>query len=65
VTLRPDSVAYVQVAPRAGNVMATAVGGLVGGALNAAASQDGGSGPFSVALLDQAAGGAMVQRLGK
>jgi hypothetical protein len=56
VTLRPGTVSYVEVAPRVGNITATAVGGLI----DAAASENGKTGPFSVALLDQAAGAFML-----
>ena len=60
VTLRPGTVSYVEVAPRVGNITATAVGALVGGLIDAAASENGKTGPFSVALLDQAAGAFML-----
>jgi uncharacterized protein DUF2846 len=63
VTLRPGSVSYIEVAPRPGNIMATAVGGLAGGLIDAAASDNGNSGRFSVALMDEMAGVALLQRL--
>lgn len=63
VNVQAGSLTYVEVAPRPGNVAAVAMVGLVGGMLDAATSQDGKAGTFSLALMDPAAGAALLQEL--
>ena len=49
--------------PRMRAAAAAAVGGLAGAVIEAAVADDGKSGPFSIKLLDQAAGAAMLQEI--
>jgi hypothetical protein len=65
VPVRAGSTSYVEVAPRGGNITATAVGGMVGGLMESAAAGEGKGGPFSLALMDQAAGAALLQQIKK
>jgi hypothetical protein len=65
VPVRAGSVAYVAVAPRMSAAAAVAVGGLVGGIVEAAASGEEKAGSYSLTLLDQAAGVALLQELKK
>jgi len=61
VVLRPGGVAYVELAPHAGHIIASAIGGVAGGLIAASTSNN--SGRFTLAVLDEKAGAAMLQRL--
>jgi hypothetical protein len=61
VVLLPGGVAYVELAPRAGAIMGSAIGGAAGGLIAASTSNN--SGRFSLAVLDAKVGAAMLQQL--
>lgn len=65
VPVRAGSTSYVEVAPRASAVAATAVAGLVGAMIETASSDEGKAGPFSLALMNQAVGTALLQQVKK
>jgi hypothetical protein len=65
VPVRPGSVTYVEVRPNLGRAAAMALGGIAGGAIAAASSGEGKSGAFTLALMDQAAGAALLRELKK
>ncbi len=59
------SSAYVAVAPRASYLAAGMAAGLVGTMIEAAASEEEKAGPYSLTLLDPAAGAALLQEIKK
>lgn len=65
VNVRAGSLTYIEVAPQTGNATAVLVGGLVGAAIAASASEDGKNATFRLALMDPAAGAALLQELKK